>query len=733
MYSYFDDFLIRTPSFTFEELKQYLFQKEFKDEDYEDLCKNKFFMDAIYIASPVLYNRIQKMLLGELDLKKKEKVQSSIIKYFIRISSRCTPYGLMAGIGIGKITNTTNLSINDCSYYSRLDMGILQSIVSMLVSQEPIREQLSYIPNNSIYTIGNNIRYIEKYIVAGNYKFKVSEIEHTSYLENLLLFSKDICSFKELTDFIVDHVEVDPDEAKEYIHELIDNQVLVDELQLGVTGDDNFDFLIKKLKFISLSPELYEFVFNLEKSIQTIKEEPENLIANINELKQNLKKYFEHQNLNNLIQIDLKSSASNITIESNLINKIKNGIYVINKLRPNNKTDTMKDFKESFRSRYEDRDILLSKVLDIETGIGYYNNSTESGLSPLLEGLPFFINIEQSDSLPWNAINKFLYEKIQKAIKQGEAVVQITKKEINIFPENTEQLPSTISVMSELLLENGQEKIKILPFGGSSATNLIARFSHLDKEIENFVLKIADFEKNFDENSIIAEIAHLPEPRAGNILARPTIREYEIPYIAKSSVDKMHTIDINDIYVSVNAYGKIYLKSKQLNKEIKPQLSTAHNYHDSSLPIYKFLCDYQNENTTNEFYLDIGPLTSLFDYIPRIEHDSVILRYATWYIQNEELKDIRNSFHSDELLRSKILEFKEKRKIPDIFILSEGDLEITISLLNIDLIKIFLNLTKNKAIISIREFLFLNQRIVKKEKSSNSYTNQLIFSFFKEK
>ena len=65
--------------------------------------KQAIFKEAIYLASPALYSEMLKWHEGSLtDAKSIDKLQISLYKYYMRMQSRCTPYGLFAGLGMGE-------------------------------------------------------------------------------------------------------------------------------------------------------------------------------------------------------------------------------------------------------------------------------------------------------------------------------------------------------------------------------------------------------------------------------------------------------------------------------------------------------------------------------------------------------------------------------------------------------------------------------------------------------
>lgn len=83
-------------------------------------------------------------------------------------------------------------------------------------------------------------------------------------------------------------------------------------------------------------------------------------------------------------------------------------------------------------------------------------------------------------------------------------------------------------------------------------------------------------EESLQPDAIFAEIVHLPEGRLGNILTRPILREYEIPYLGKPGVLPDRQIPIADPLVSV-AGDPVALRSARPGRVI-PWRTRTHNY-----------------------------------------------------------------------------------------------------------------------------------------------------------
>ena len=283
--------------------------------------------------------------------------------------------------------------------------------------------------------------------------------------------------------------------------------------------------------------------------------------------------------------------------------------------------------------------------------------------------------------------------------------------------------------MIEVLKKDNQELLFIDSAGGMSAAKLLARFCNGNPAINDLTKEIIKKENDFYDDMILAEIVHIPEARIGNIIKRPVLREYEIPYLANAGVEEQFQIAIDDLMVSVKN-NTIILRSKKHNKRVLPCLSNAHNYGKNALPIYHFLCDLQSQGMKPIYSFSWGNLESHYSYFPRVTYKEVILSKEKWIFKKEDLAPFYTL--EKEALKEAFLKWKESNKIPnrvnwvdyDNTLLLDFDKEISIEL--------FLKSVKSLDSIVLEEFIF-NDDLLVKNTIGEGYTNQIILSFYKEK
>ena len=635
----FINFVLRTPLLSFSQFEDILFRLKNNEEVLKIILQDTAILEAIYLGSPVLYDEILKYLVGKLpDKKEEERLTYSVLRYLTRMSTRCTPFGLFAGCTMGNINENTEIALcerNNYTRHTRLDMNYLCALSQDIAKIPIVKQTIKFYPNTSIYEYGDQIRYVEYKYLNAKRMHNIVSVDNSEYVQNVLKKASDGACLHELAELLIDE-DISIEDATFFINELVDNQLLVNELEPSITGEGNFEQLLKVLEPI---PEIEDLKTNLKKINDLLDAIDANTIGEtqvfynqIVEIIKELKTEFE---IKFLFQSDMLKPTVKSAISKEIIDDIYEGLVLLNKLTPKPSNNTLlSEFAKSFYERYEEQSVSLLKVLDTELGVGYRQNSgLEGDINPLIDDIVLLQAANNNTDVQWNGTQSVLHKKFLAAYAEKKTEIEITDKDFENIKPNWDDLPSTISVMCEIFAYNEENKsIYLHSAGGSSAANLLGRFCHTDQELHNYVLNITQTEQELNPDVIYAEIVHLPESRIGNILLRPILRKYEIPYLAKSAVDKEFQLPLSDLYVSAQM-GIVKLYSKKLQKQIIPRLSTAHNYSFGAMPVYHFLCDSQTQNLRGGIGFNWSNLTNEYAFLPRVRYKNLILSLARWIIK----------------------------------------------------------------------------------------------------
>lgn len=707
-------FLLRTPLQSLNQIK-------------EVNSQNALFNEALYIASFDLWNEIQKETLIP-----DEKTRHSVLKYWLRSCSRCTPFGLFAGTGIVYLSDETNIELNTKigpDRKVRLDMSLLWSVVSLIERNTGIQDQLNYFVNNSLYNSPFDIRYAEASFKNTGLAYNLTSVEKSEYLSAVLSAAGKGASIRDLSTMLALLPDTNFDEAYSFIIELIDSQILKSELEISVSGQTPLTQLISCLK-------KYKNIENILTGLMDINTLLTDKTAGA--------KYYEHirkevndlglgpLSFKNTFQVDAYLTLKSDTIDKGIINELLKKLNKLLVLSQHNRNPALIEFKSMFAKKFEETEVPLSIALDADLGVGYHLvKETNIGGSYWVDDLSLNSNV--TNTFSDDSFQHFLQQKYIDYIESEAAQIEITESDLKSFKaiNPPPQFSNGMYVMGSFQKLNNEFNSENFQFNldyvsGSSGANLIARFTHGDETLLEFTREVIRKEEAQYPDVIFAEIIHLPESKLGNVLLRPVLRSFEIPYVGKSGIAKINQIEVDDLFVSVQD-NEIILRSKRLNKRIIPRLTTAHNYNHKSLPIYKFLCDLQHQGVTVPRLWSWSQLSQI-KVCPRVIYENIIISKASWWITIDDVKDFPQKANDYTAYFS---DLQVKFKIPPIVVYVESDNKLLIDFNDPDSsVLLFKEIQKRKRI-QIEEFLFDEHNCIVHDADNNPFTNEVVIPVIK--
>lgn len=721
-YQFFSQYVFRSPLFSLKDFLKKVEDGELSEGSLKEIYADPIFREAIYLASPYLDGEIRKWLhSNEIPSKKKlEKLKNTIRKYYNRMSHRCTPFGLFSGVGLGSFDHNIfdgfdRVSIRD----TKLDMHFLVGLAEELSKANEIRSRLSYFPNNSIYNVGSRIRFVEYVDVEGRREYIISSAHRSSELDQILNFCKTGKSIEQMIPLLIND-EVTYEDASEFIDELIENQVLVSELEPNVSGENFLSIIIKVLKKVEADKQV-EILTSIQQILEKLDRKIGNSLLLYHQIEELIKTFRIDYEQKYLFQTDLYFQ-NEYKLSANWKKKLKIAIAFLSKITLFNKENVFEKFKKAFTEKFETEEVSLAYVMDTEIGIGYKQDNVVKGLHSYLDDL----NIPKTKIKPelhvhLNPVQVILNYKIQECLLERGYDIQLADEDFKGFEESWDDLPDTLSLIAEIISDGKEEKLFLNGGGGSSAANLSARFCSEKSEIRNFTKTITKKEQEQNPNTILAEMIHLPEARTGNVIRRPLLRDYEIPYLGCSILPKEKQIPIDDLWISIKK-NRIVLRSKKLDKEIKPYLTNAHNYSSNSLPVYHFLSDLASQNTRSALGFQWGDLKNLYRFLPRVEYRNIILSKAQWQIRKEETFLLLSSIDNKTQFLEAIKKWREKRQIPQWIQWVQSDNTLLLDLEDYNWAKLFIEIVEVQEVIHISEHL---------HNEKEDFVYEFIFSLYK--
>lgn len=634
--------------------------------------------EAIFLASSELYEQMQKAKLQQPEtLKSTQALTLTLEKYRRRMSYRCTPFGLFAGVSMARFGPSTQVNLVEQSSYrkhTRLSMDYVCGLAQAIIAIPDVLKGLRLWPNNTLYPIGKQLRYMEYVLQKDMRVHHLVHIDDSPYVQAVLAKAAGGAMFMDLISVLISE-EIEEEDAAEFLHEMLGGQVLITELEPTVTGVEYWRKLVTKideLATLNATSDLVDLLSNLrqiDKLLDLVNSTPiGDSIEYYNDITVLVKKLPAPFDLKHLFQVDMVKPTQQATISTLIPEEATKALHLLARLQPSAEEENLTKFKETFRERYDLQEVPLLEVLDFDLGIGYpVNQGAQADHSPLLDGFPH-LGEAQIASYPQNPWQRYLLKRYLELIKAEGQELRLLEEQVAPFATFVPTLPASFSLGCTVLagsaqeIDNGNFLLQLAGVSGPSAANVMGRFCHAEPALTTAVQNILKTEEAEQPDALFAEIAHLPQSRVGNISIRPVLRKYEIPIGLPSAVDEEHTIYLTDLLVSIQN-NRVVLRSKRLQREIIPCLTTAHNYSLNPLPVYHFLCDLQGGSAKSLSSWHWGSLGGA-PFLPRVTYGKTILARARWTVELAEL---------DSPNLTTLVAHLQARNVPQRVVITEGD------------------------------------------------------------
>ena len=661
--------------------------------------------EAMFVASPVLDEGIAAWQ-RDPDGKKGRRAEQTLVRYFTRMAARATPFGLFAGFALAPVGETTRLTLAPRGAWrrvTRLDMDYLSALAEALGRDPALRRELRLAPNTSLHLAAGRWRYVESRLRERSRSHHLVTVESTPYLDAALARAQGGARLAEIAAAVAaadPDGEITADDAAGFVSELIDLQLLVPELAPPVTGPEPLAALQATLAACPAGARAADRLAGVQAELARLDaaglgQDP----ARYRALAARLADQPAEPQLSRLFQIDLFTRADGAALGRDVVAEIARGVEVLRRLAGSRDYDPLRAFREAFASRWgEGREVPLLAALDDETGIPIEGPSAspETEASPLLRGIAFAGAPAPTAASRWRPADAWLLGRLAEVWRRGERELALTAADLEqLALADSAPLPAAFHAAAVLAATGpgpGDFEVFLVHASGPAGVRMVGRFCHGDPEVRAAVEQHLRDEEAADPEALHAEVVHLPEGRVGNILCRPVLRGWEIPYLGRSGAPPERQIAVDDLLVTVVG-DRVILRSRSLGRRIEPRLTNSHNY-DKGLAVYRFLCSVQQQGVAHGVLWSWG-VWSQAPFTPRVRLGRLVLTRARWRVEPAELRALAAA--PDDAGRWRAVQaWRARRGLPRWVALSEYDNELLVDLDNVLALDSFLETAKGR-------------------------------------
>jgi thiopeptide-type bacteriocin biosynthesis protein len=696
--------------------------------------------EAVYLASPDLVDSIP-FWRRDPASDRGQKVEKALVRYFFRMAGRPTPFGLFAGCSTVLLGKETRLELGSRDTYARhtrLDMDYLFLLADTLQRRADLRSLVPVRPNSSLFRGAGRFRYAEAKLRGKARTYQLVAVDDSDYLRATLTRAQDGARPADLAAALcAEDADIAPEEAQAFVDVLIDSQILVSDLVPPVTGPEPVHDLLGQLSGLEPAGNVCQC---LERTVAALEEIDRQGLGvdpgRYRAIASDLGSLSVKTELARLFQVDMIKPVAHAGLGERVLADLIQGVHLLHRLgRWSSGPTSLERFRDAFVSRYEAREVPLVEALDEELGVGFESPSQAGAeASPLLEDL-VFRTAPPNSTMTWDEQRGYLFLKLEECIRSGSREWTLSPDDVDrLAPKDPLPLPDALAISvilgaaSEQALAQGDYEVYLAGGVGPSGARLFGRFCHVDARLAQLVREHCRVEEALDPEAIFAEIVHLPEGRTGNVLCRPVLRDYEIPFLGRSGAPAERQIPISDLLVSVRG-DQVVLRSRRLGRRVIPRLSTAHNFNARALRLYKFLCCLQEQGLSHALAWDWG-IFQHAQFLPRVRLGRLILSRACWRLNGNELQAL-GKLSGTALFRS-VQTRRAERGWPRWAFLSDGDQELPIDFDNVLSIETFVDLAKGRPQALLMEMFPDPERLVVRGPEGR-FVHEMVIPFARKK
>lgn len=731
-------FVLRTPALPFDEL---LAWGEAEQQAARVLlCRwldDPIVREALHVSSPSLVESLASWRAAP-DSKQGRKSERALIRYFQRMAGRPTPFGMLSSCSLGRVDERDCLQIRAFSQarvVANVDLDVLAALVERLEASPQLRPRLRYVANSSLYRVGDRWRLLDTRAQGG--APQLVAIDESPQLDAVIERACDgarVSALLEALHAAEPDIEIDREQARAFIDELIDAQVLRAELGVTLTGPEPLTGLIAALREAEAEPELLAVLERCDAELREI-ETPGGNLERLRSVSQALASVVPELDARRVLRVTTIRPAPELRLSRALCEELQQGVEVLRRI--SSSRDPLDRFRAAFSERFGTREVPLTEALDQDLGVGLGDEVDHHAQNtPLLDGLalprtapPTEPGATKRDAWLLAAIVELLQRGQQELVLDDAALDALASDEPPTLPDAYSVLATIVGKgVGKGVGEGEDQQLYLGGATGPSGSRLLGRFCDADPALHQAVVDHLRREELLRPDAVFAELVYMDGRGVGNISRRPCLRAYEIPYLGRSGARLERQLGIEDLRVALIG-DRIVLRSASLGRELIPRATTAHNRnHPHCMRIYRFLRLLETQGCVGDLAWEWGALASL-PFLPRVRFGRVVLARARWRLGRDELAALADSHGTarDELLAR----WRSERGLPRFVGCRDADNELPVDLDNRLSVDSFAQLVAGRSEATLFELAGAPDRLCVSDESGRAYTHEIIVPFIR--
>ncbi|GAB2806804.1 lantibiotic dehydratase [Actinoallomurus bryophytorum] len=617
--------------------------------------------EAIAVSSPSLAHTLDALEAGRpVDPKKLRRAVLSVSRYVLRMATRSTPFGIMAGVSEARFGDAVKTSFGDGHRKSaRPDVGWLHTLVRDWERRPEIVRRLHVVRNGLAFARGDRIVVPHLPVGDDGPAIEVS-VRRTRVVDEVLERARRPVRFTDLAGHLLTAFpQGSPEAVERMLMQLVERYALLTDL-MPPDDADPIQHVLDRLP-AEAAADLEETGAALDAYART---PVGGGLPAWNEVLRVTRRLGEKQHAPH---VDLRLDDE-ITLPWAVAEEVESTAAILTRITPPDRAvPHMRAYHDDFVDRYgTGRLVPVKELLDPEAGLG-----TPAGYRTSARSAP--------RAEPNRYRDRVFGELTQRALLDGAHEVELDAAMIDWLADDDDgRVPSVLELGIHVLaasapaLEAGDFRIALATMPLSRrAGALSGRFAYLLDDLR-------------DQTAQLLSGAKIPQPqltfqanwtRVANVARVPRLTAHSLPVGRFADPGDPSVVDLDDLAVG-SADGRLFLQSLSRGTEIVPTTIHMLVLREVAPDVARFLYDVSDARHRACAAWTWGDLDAMLPFLPRVRHGRTIMAPATW----RPSLDLVDTAVPDREWQRRLDAWRERWRVPAEVFMTNGDNRIGLDL-----------------------------------------------------
>ncbi len=579
---------------------------------------------ALAVASPSLHGQMARdQMARDQASERRARASAGVLRYLIRMSTRATPFGLFAGVGLARLDDATDLALGAFpgTTQARPDMGWLMALVGLLEARPEVRAQLRLLANPAVRIVGGRAQLDESVGADGRVDGGPVTVRASGAVRRALAAAREPVRWSDLAAQLTEELAAAPERVERLLTTLWEQTFLLTELRPPLTGPSPAQHVLERLADVPAAREehdaLAEVVADLAAWDQAPLAERPGRLEVVGERMGALVPAYDRST----VQVDAALDLPRDRIAAAVGDEAARVAELLLRLGPAGDPDPLESMRSAFVARYgADAEVPLLDLLDPETGLDHASGRSHGHVPP------------QDLARRSAALRRLAVD----ALRLGRTTVALDEEEmarLSVADPTAGSAPVSLDLSVFVLAASAADvdagRFRLMPgpnLGAQEAGRNLGRFAGLLGEPAlAAVHDLAAAEARAAPGVVHAELVFLPrDRRSANVAIRPTGHPLEI---VSGTTPGGPAAPLSELVVGVDD-GRFVVRWPGVPGELV--VHAGHMLtHRQAPAAARFLLDVargRRRSLTPWSWESVGDLP----FLPRVEAGRVVLAPAQW-------------------------------------------------------------------------------------------------------